>query len=52
MGDQVKSVCPDVTRSSDVKASDGRVSPGDDINRILREELGGLNVTSTPVRVA
>ena len=46
---RVESVCPEMTRGSDVESSDGRVSPGDDINRILREKLDGWKVNSTPV---
>ena len=43
-----QSVCPNVAIGGDV--DDRRFSPGMEINEILREELGGVNVISTPKR--
>ena len=51
-GNKMQSVCPNVTLGEDVEASDRRFSPGEEINQILREELGSLNITSTPIRAA
>ena len=39
-----------MTRGSDPEAIDIRGSPSANVDRKLREELGSLNVTSTPVR--
>ena len=46
------SVCPGLTSSADVEGSRCEVfSRGrDELDRILRDELGGLHVTSTPVK--
>ena len=46
------SVCPELTSSADVEGSRCEVfSRGrDELDRILREELGGSRVTSTPVK--
>ena len=49
---EVRSVCAEVTRGSNIEATGNRISGGDDINRTLRENLGSSNVTSTRVRAA
>ena len=51
-GDKRQSVCPDVTIGGGVDVGDRRFSPNAEINRILREELGGATVTSTPKKAA
>ena len=51
-GDERHSLCPNVTIGGDVEVDDGRLSPGEEINQILRQELGSANVTSTPKRAA
>ena len=51
-GDKRQSVCPGVTIGGDVGVGDRRVSPVVEINRILREELGGATVTSTPKKIS
>ena len=51
-GDKRRSVCPGVTNGGDVDVGDRRFSPDAEINRILREELGSVTVTSTPKRAA
>ena len=45
-----RSVRPNVAHSSDVTGYISGVSPGEHVNQILREELGGSNATSTPLR--
>ena len=49
-GDKKQSVCPDVTIGGDVDVDDRRFSPDMEVDRILREDLGIANVTSTPKR--
>ena len=49
-GDRRQSVCLDVTIGGDVDVDDRRFSPRRGGNRILREQLGSANVTSTPKR--
>ena len=46
------SVCPGLTSSADVEVSRCEVFAGgrDELDRILRDELGGSHVTSTPVK--
>ena len=46
------SVCPSLTSSVNVERSSGEVFSGgrDEVDRFLREELGGSRVTSTPVK--
>ena len=51
-GGKSQSVCPDVTTGGDVGVDGRRFSPDAEINRILREELGSVTVTSTPKRAA
>ena len=51
-GDNRKSVCPNVTVVGDVGTDDRRISPGVEINQMLREELGIVNITTTPKRIA
>ena len=51
-GGKSQSVCPDVTTGGDFGVDDRRFSPDAEINRILREELGSVTVTSTPKRAA
>ena len=51
-GDKKQSVCPNVAKGGDVEVDDTRFSPGMEINEILRDELGSVNVTSTPKRAA
>ena len=46
----VKSTCSVVAHSSDVAGNVGGVTPREDVNQILREELGNANITSNPVR--
>ena len=43
-----QSVCPSVTLGGDVGTDVRRISPGEKNDRILREELGSTNITSTP----
>ena len=43
-------MCPGVTIEGDVDVGDRRFSPGREINRMLREDLGSATVTSTPKR--
>ena len=50
--DKKCSVCPNVTVGEDVVANDRRFSPREGINQTLRNELGCLNLTSTPIRAA
>ena len=47
---QRQSVCLDVTIGGDVDIDDRRFSPDLEVDRILREDLGCANVTSTPKR--
>ena len=47
---QRQSACPDVTIGGDVHFDDRRFSPDLEVDRILREDLGSANVTSTPKR--
>ena len=49
---KVQSVCPKVTLDGGVDADDRRSSPIGEINQILREELGGANITSSLQRAA
>ena len=49
-GVKSQSVCPDVTTGGDVGVDVRRFSPDVEIDRSLRETLGGANVTSTPKR--
>ena len=46
------SLCPDVTNGGNVDVVDRGFSPDVEVDQILREELGGPNVTSTPKRAA
>ena len=48
-GNQRQSVCPNVTIGGDVGVDD-RFSPDVEVDQMLREELGGATVTSTPKR--
>ena len=48
----VISAYSDEIHSSDVAGIVSGASPGEVVDRVLREELGGSNVTSTPVRTA
>ena len=45
-------MCPSVKIGGDVDVGDRRFSPDAEIIRILREELGGATVTSSPKRAA
>ena len=45
-------VCPNMTLDGDVDADERTFSPGEEINQILREELGSAKITSTPKRNA
>ena len=49
---RVTSVCPGLTTSADVEGSRCEVFSrgGNELDRILRDELGGSHVTSTPVK--
>ena len=47
-----QSACLSVMIGGDVDADDGRFSTGEEINQILREELGSANITSAPNRAA
>ena len=49
-GNQRQSVCPNVTIGGDVGVVDRRFSPDVEVDQMLREELGGATVTSTPKR--
>ena len=49
-GDNRLSVCPNVTFGGDVGIDDSRFSPGVEIKQMLREELGNVNINSTPKR--
>ena len=49
-GNQRPSVCPNVTIGGDVGVDDRRFSPDVEVDQMLREELGGATVTSTPKR--
>ena len=49
-GNQRQSVCPNVTTGGDVGVDDRRFSPDVEVDQMLREELGGATVTSTPKR--
>ena len=51
-GDKKQSVCPNVAIGGDVDVDDRRFFPGMGVNEILREELGSVNVSSTPKRAA
>ena len=45
-------MCPNVTISGDFDVDDRRFFPGMENNQILREELGSVNITSTPKKAA
>ena len=49
-GGNEQSVCPDVTPDGDVGTDVRQISPGEETDRILREELGSTNITSLPKR--
>ena len=49
-GGNEQSVCQNVTPGGDVGTDVRRISPGEETDRILREELGSTNITSTPKR--
>ena len=51
-GHNRQSVCPNVTIAGDVDVDDRSFSLNVEINRILREDLGSANVTSTPKSAA
>ena len=51
-GGNRQSVCPNVTPGGDVGTDVRRFPPGVEAHRILREELGSTNITSTPKRPA
>ena len=51
-GGNRQSVFPNESPGGDVGTDVGRCSPGEETDRILREELGSANITSTPKRVA
>ena len=51
-GGNGQSVCPNVTPSEDVGTDVIEYSPGEETDRILREELGRANITSIPKRAA
>ena len=51
-GDERQSVCPNVAIGGDVGVDDRRFSPDVEIDRSLRETLGGVNVPSTPKRAS
>ena len=40
-----QSVCPSLTPGGDVGAAVRRFSPGEETDRVLREELGSVNIT-------
>ena len=46
----MRCACPDVAHSSVVASIVSGLPLGEDVNLVFREELGGSNVTSTPVR--
>ena len=50
--DRRQSVCPNVTIGGDVQVDDRSLSPGVEINQVLREELVSANITSTPKKAA
>ena len=50
-GGNGQSVCPNVSPGGDIGAGVGRCSPGEETDRILPEELGSANITSTPKRI-
>ena len=45
-------LCPNVTIGGDFEADERRLSTGEEINQILREELGSANINSNPKRAA
>ena len=47
-GGNRQSLCPSVTPGGDVGTAVRRFSPGEETDRVLREELGSANITSTP----
>ena len=51
-GGKGKSVCPNVTSGEDVGTDVIEYSPGEETDRILREELGRADITSNPKRAA
>ena len=51
-GTKRQSVCPNMTNGGDVGIDDRMFSPGVELNQILREQLGSVNITSTPKRAA
>ena len=50
--DKMRSVCPNVMLGSDVETSERRFPHSKEVNQILREQLGSLNIISTPLRAA
>ena len=50
-GNQRHSMCPNVTIGGDFGVDDSRFSPDAEVDQMLREELGGATVTSTPKMV-